>query len=222
MYRRDSELEPHNPGENQPTWLRGLGTAVFVPENFEPEYRYPVVVWLEASGAGFEARTWFPLITSRNTLAISLRPPRPGRRGWGTSRCHHRQALKYVGSSLAEVTAEVLVHPRRIFLAGREDGAAMAADLLCMKPEHFAGAILIDPTFGTARKPFDSRLDGRSSPALVATRQDADLQTLRNRCGSHLEIETVNGLTKTAFARTINSWLMRHVGSAAGGSVGSL
>ncbi len=63
---------PAEPGYNEATWLPGIGTAVFVPENFEPAYRYPIVIWPEESASSFEARTWFPLISPRNAVVISL------------------------------------------------------------------------------------------------------------------------------------------------------
>jgi pimeloyl-ACP methyl ester carboxylesterase len=203
-----AELNSHKPGFNAAVWLRGVGTAVFLPENFEPSYRYPVVVWLEASDSDFEARTWFPLITPRNAVAISLQPHGDGPTGWRTSSDDVWPALEYVGTSVAEVAAEIAVHPRRIFLAGRGDGAAMAADILCMEPERFAGAILIDPAAEAASLSLHDWRCQRRSPVLTARLKAAEIQLHRNHLRSRLEIETVSGLSKPALARLMNHWLM--------------
>ncbi len=213
MNRPDSALDSKELGYNRATWLRGVGTAVFVPENFEPGYRYPVVVWLEGSTAGFEAKTWFPLISPRNALAISLRPPHSGQDGWGTSQEDLWQALEYVGESVTEVAAEVAVHPRRIFLAGRADGAAMAANILRTSPERFAGAILIEPA--TDASPISRHLQrsGPASPVLVIS-HEAEIREFRKHYGSELNIETVSGSSKSALARSINRWLMAQIESA--------
>ena len=215
MCQSITQVHPHEPGYNEATWLRGVGTAVFVPENFEPAYRYPVVVWLEASGSGFEARTWFPLITPRNVLAISLQPESSGPAAWQTPPYDVSLALEYVGKSVAEVAAEIAVHPRRIFLAGSGDGAAMAADILCLEPVRFAGAILIDPTVGAASISPHARRCARRSPVLIARRREAKTPLHRNRLESRLEIETVSGLSKPALARAMNHWLMAQMESAA-------
>ena len=200
MSRPDSVLDSRALGHNQATWLRGVGTEVFVPENFEPSYRYPVVVWLEGSNSGFEARTWFPLISPRNVVAISPDDL------WG--------ALEYVGESVAEVAAEVVVHPRRIFLAGREDGAAMAADILYTEPERFAGAILIDPTVDATPASVDWKRDRPPSQVLVATKHDEEILKLQDRYGDQLEIESASEFSKPALARSINHWLMAQIDTA--------
>ena len=214
MCERITPGNPVEPGYNRATWLRGAGTAVFVPENFEPHYRYPVVVWLEASAAEFEARTWFPLITARNALAISLQPPGTEPAAWGRSLNDVRRALAYVGESVAEVAEEIAVHPRRIFLAGRGDGAAMAAGILRADSERFAGGILVDPTGEAAAVSRHAQRSARRSRVLVASCRGKETHTPWS-LHTHFDIETVSGLSKPQLAGAINHWLMEHVAAPA-------
>ncbi len=208
-----SPVRPHDPCCNAATWLQGAGAAIFIPENVEPAYRYPVVVWLEASESGFEARTWFPLISSRNALAISLQPEYPGAAGGNPSRRDIRRVLDCVCESVEDVAEEIAVHPRGLFLAGHGDGAVMAAEVLCSEPERFAGAILVAPTLEVASIALRARSGARRSPMLVARRQETSTPQRRNRLDLQLGIETVSRLSKSALARHMNHWLMTQLES---------
>lgn len=210
-----SRVRSHDPCCNPATWVQGVGTAVFIPENVEPAYRYPVVVWLESSDSGFEARTWFPLISSRNALAISLQSDCPGAAGRNPSRREIRRVLDCVCESVEDVAEEIAVHPRGLFLAGHGNGAVMAAEVLCSEPERFAGAILVDPTVEAASVALRARSGARRSSMLVATRQDTTTPQQRNRLDLPLGIETVSRLSKSALARHMNHWLMAQLESVA-------
>lgn len=195
---------PAEPGYNEATWLPGIGTAVFVPENFEPAYRYPVVVWLEESASSFEARTWFPLISSRNAVVISLQPDRSCPKGQPDSSLREWFSFEYVRRSAAEVAKEILIHPHRIFLAGRATGAAMAHDLSRAKPGCFAGAILIDPRAAS----LPPRRSTQRFPAPVATKRNLEVHLHQRCCCALPKARTISDLSKQVLARGINQWLI--------------
>ena len=206
--------------DRQPgTWIDGNGTAVFVPEGYEPGYAYPLVVWLEDSrGSGQAARDWFPRASERNCIVISLQPPLPADSlerdaEWRFSADDLWEALDYVGTAIAEVSAEMNVHPDRIFLAGDGDGATMACDLLCVDPDQFAGAIAFRPSGPHA----DGVLhDWRSTPSrsvlLLAETLDADRRLPLEQAG--LDVEWSADLAPSAISSRLIAWIMGHISTA--------
>jgi len=206
--------------DRQPgTWIDGNGTAVFVPEGYEPGYAYPLVVWLEDSrGSGETAKRWFPRASERNCVVISLQPPLPADSPssdaeWRFTADDLWEALDYVGTAIAEVSAEMNVHPDRIFLAGDGDGGTMACDLLCVDPDQFAGAIALMPSGAHA----DGALhDWRTTPSrsvlLLADELEADRRLHLDQAG--LDLEWSSDLAPSAIAARLIGWIMRHISTA--------
>ncbi len=199
-------------------WIEGEGTAVFVPEGYEPRYAYPVVVWLEGSDQADRdegARAWFPRASDRNAIVISLEPPLPGTEGpekaeWRFSADDLWEALDYVGTAVAEVSAEMNVHPDRVFLAGNGDGATVACDLLCVAPDDFAGAIAVSPRGPHA----DGALHDWRSTSTRSVLVLADLPDARRRQQFEdwgLAVEWENDLGPRQKASRIISWIMSHI-----------
>ena len=197
-------------------WIEGEGTAVFVPEGYESRYAYPVVVWLEGSdhsqAAG--ARSWFPRASDRNCIVISLEPPLVGSAGsspeWRSSPDDLWEVLDYVGTAVAEVSAEMNVHPDRVFLAGNGDGGSVACDLLCVDPDQFAGAIAVAPSGPQA----DGVLhDWRSIPSrsVLVLDCDAHSEWLRQLRQSGIDVDWEPDLPPRRMASRMIDWIMSHI-----------
>jgi phospholipase/carboxylesterase len=150
-----------------------LAEARFVPEAYEPNYAYPLLVWLH--GRGGDER-WMPelmpSLSRRNHVGLSLRAPepilRPGERagfGWGdafrepggtaqnvaeptdlVSALEHPVGAieEAVFESIFETRRLLHVHSERVFLFGVGEGAALALRLGLSYPERFAGVISIN------------------------------------------------------------------------------
>jgi predicted peptidase len=198
------------------TWIDGEGTAVFVPTGYEPTYAYPVIVWLEdSSGEGGGARRCFPLASDRNCIVISLLPPL---RSALTSRCGEWRnggddvwpAIEYVGTSVAEVAAEMNIHRKRVYLAGEGTGAAMACDLLSILPDQYAGALAIQPTGPVASASLhDWRGASKRSVLLVVPEAEhSSVATLRR---TRMEIEVLSGMGQDQIPAMLIRWVMSKI-----------
>jgi len=216
-------MRQSNPEDRSAAWIEGIGTSVFVPSSYTPSYSYPVVVWLESSsGDGQEARDWFPRVSDRNVVVISLQPPLVGESEdqplgtWRTRPDNVWEAMDYVEKSLAEVQDILSIHPERIFLAGREDGAAMAADLVCIHPHQFAGILAIDPAGPWADQ---SLADWRAlpgKPAFHASISSEDPAWLAHLERLGMSVQHVTPVSKAELAAEIGRWILSSIPTAAG------
>jgi phospholipase/carboxylesterase len=130
--------------------------SVFVPENYEPNYAYPLIVWLHETGASERdiARV-LPRISLRNYLGLSLRgtagcrrriPAVPGASaGYGWSRSLRAGELLQdeLQCRVRGLRREFHVNAERVFLAGAGDGGTAAWELFLARPEWFAGLAVL-------------------------------------------------------------------------------
>jgi predicted esterase len=148
------------------TRVRLRPSGVFVPENYEQNYAYPLIVWLhEAGRSERDIVNVLPQISMRNYLGLALR---------GTAKAHPRtqadgsvsQGFRWSRServkiafqdelhaSVRHLRQDYHVNSERIFLAGAGDGATLAWDLFLARPEWFAGLAVFGGRFPWRRRP---------------------------------------------------------------------
>lgn len=120
----------------------GRPVGLFVPEGYEPNYAYPLLVWLHGTGGDErDLIEQMPGISTRNCFGLSLRGPRPlaaGGYSWpdGSVAALERE----ISETVRRLRREYHIHSERIFLGGFERGAALALELLLRRPEWFGGA----------------------------------------------------------------------------------
>ncbi len=144
-----------HPTETEPEYL------VFVPENYEPRYAYPLLIWFHHAGSDEEQlERIMPFVSARNYLAIAPRGMAmrwdDGSVGYGWPQ--NPQGLGYaqyvVATALEKVAAKYHFSPRRIFVAGFADGGSMAVRLALTSPAQFAGAATLGGPIPTWGRPF--------------------------------------------------------------------
>jgi hypothetical protein len=111
----------------------------FVPEYYEGNYAYPLIVWLAAPDASpdeFERR--MTGISPRNCLGLQLPVD---------SASTTRQLLETVRDGVAELREFWNVHTERIIPAGVGCFGEAALRAVIAKPEWFGGAIALDAAF---------------------------------------------------------------------------
>jgi len=134
--------------------------AVYLPQPYEPNYAYPLIVWVQPTGCRLAPLNQIMTVLSERNylgtisrLALSVADPLRalslGTQGGAETRSRSTVPWNW----LQEVRRDVLharrqfhVHSERIYLAGVGPGATAAIQLLLAKPEWFAGTIAIDPT----------------------------------------------------------------------------
>ena len=109
--------------------------GVFVPENYEPNYAYPLVVWLHDAGRSErDIVDVLPHISMRNYLGLALRgtapaDPRVDNEGreltgyrWSRSQRMRLMFQDELYASVRQMRQDFHIHTERVFLAGRETG----------------------------------------------------------------------------------------------------
>ncbi len=125
----------------------------FLPTGYEPNYPYPLLVFLHGHGGNEEqVLRLAPRVSRRNYVAIGLRGPllvgtRPDGRGcfsWGPDGQAGMSVEDYLVRAVEQTRRNYHVHSERIFLAGVCEGATMAYRFALTHPEKVAGVISLN------------------------------------------------------------------------------
>jgi phospholipase/carboxylesterase len=130
--------------------MEGRPVHTFVPTGYEPNYPYPLIVFLHGHGGNEkQALRLAPEISRRNYLCIALRGPlplgpcddgEPGY-GWGADSPCSSILEDYILRAIEQTRRRFHVHSERIFLAGLWEGATIAYHMALTFPEKFGGVI---------------------------------------------------------------------------------
>jgi phospholipase/carboxylesterase len=124
-----------------------LHHCLFSPIHYEPNYAYPLLVWLHGCDSSeLELRQMMPVVSVRNYVGVA---PRGTRR---TSQTHRFYSWRQTPGEVADACQRVRdcieiaresfnIHDDRVFIAGRGEGGTMALRVGMEHPELFAGAI---------------------------------------------------------------------------------
>lgn len=179
--------------ERREAHLRRLdvGTTVLVPENYEPNYAYPLLVW---TGSIFDDECEFAARMS----AISMR---------------NLFGLRIVGgddaaSAVQRVRAEFNIHTERIVPIGVGRKASTALGLFLDNPIGYAGVICVNPMWGLkTRMPIPFRNPNlRDRHVLIAgmTNRAGRIARVLNTAGVNV---TRGGDGKTCW-RQVDRWMI--------------
>src|SRR5947209_2276360 len=167
----------------------------FLPTGYEPNYPYPLLVFMHGHGGNEEQSLRLaPRVSRRNYVAIGLRGPllvgvRPDGRGcfsWGADGQAGMAAEDYVFRAIEQTRRYYHVHSERIYLAGVCEGATMAYRFALNYPDKVAGVISLNgllprsaPAFGFRRvrglKVFAGHGIANAVAPLALARRDAKL-----------------------------------------------
>ncbi len=112
----------------------------FVPVHYEPNYRYPLIVWLHSDGFNEnQIDHVMPHVSTRNYLATGVRGTRAAdsaghRFDWHQSSTAIDAAHDKVLCAIDETCDRYSVHPDRIVLAGYRSGGTMAMRIAMRQP----------------------------------------------------------------------------------------
>src|SRR5262249_33418361 len=132
---------------------RRLPVRTFLPAGYEPNYPYPLLVFLHGNGGNEEQILRLaPRLSRRNYICIGLRGPQPlGTRpdgrlgdGWGDEGQCDDLLEDYVFRAVEQTRRNYHVHSERIYLAGFCEGAMLAYRLGLWFPERLAGVISLN------------------------------------------------------------------------------
>jgi phospholipase/carboxylesterase len=203
--------------------------GVFVPENYEPNYAYPLIIWLhEAGRSERDIVEVLPMISMRNYLGLALRGTArmygdaAGGFGWSRSRNAALKLEEQLHASVRRMRRDYHVHTERVFLVGAGEGGTMAWDLFLTRPKWFAGIAVLGGRFPWGRRPLRQFRTLRGKHALiVADGQNAPSPAQAEQVGRLLYAAGLEVAVRAPASgrpasrplfRQLDRWIMRSIG----------
>jgi phospholipase/carboxylesterase len=208
---------------------RGLPYSLFGPLHYEPNYAYPLIIWLHGTGGDErQLQRIMPLVSMRNYVSISARAPRPVEppaRGyqWTQSDRDVCAAEQSVFDCLELASARYRIARQRVFLAGYDSGGTMALRVGLKNPRRFAGALSLGGPFPIGHTPLlfietARRLplfitQGRRSSNYCEERTCEELRLFHSAGMMHvtLRIYPCGDELNTGMLHDMNVWIMEQV-----------
>ena len=153
----------------------------FGPKHYEPNYAYPLIVWLHAPGGDEQQLVRImPTISLRNYVGVAPRglcPSGGGRDrqsyGWPQTADQIQEAGYRVLDSIRAAARKFHVARSRVFLAGFDAGGTMAFRVAMSDPGRFAGVLSVCGPFPTGHAPFGRLTQARQLPVFLAVGRDS-------------------------------------------------
>jgi phospholipase/carboxylesterase len=203
----------------------------FLPTGYEPNYPYPLLVFLHGHGSSEEQILRLaPRLSRRNYICIGLRGPHAVTAratgglaySWGLDPNPDAAVEEYVLRSVEQTRRLYHVHSERIYLAGFREGATLAYRLALMYPERFGGIISLNGIMPRRGGPLLRLPDVRNlrvlighgiANALVPLSMAKDDYRLLYTAGLDIQLQTypTNHRIHPDMLRDVNRWIMRRI-----------
>lgn len=169
-----------------------LHAALFAPLHYEPNYAYPLLIWLHGHGDNeSQLKRVMPLISIRNYVAVAPRGLASEERSAGRDACHWPQqttdwsiAEQRIFDAIDLARARFHIAPRRVFIAGYDCGGTMAFRAAMAHPGHFAGVLSLCGRFPENGSPLRRLAYARRVPLFVACGRDSRSYSSAEVCGN--------------------------------------
>ncbi len=157
--------------------------SFFVPLHYEPNYAYPLVVWLHGPHDNeLQLKKILPHVSTRNYVAVAPRATAASdqdddsqiRFRWLQGKTHVHLAEQRVLDAIDEAARRWNIAPARTFVAGLQCGGTMALRLALRNPERFAGALSFGGPFPTSSAPLARLNQVRKLPLFLAIMPKSD------------------------------------------------
>lgn len=203
--------------------------ATFAPAQYEPNYKYPLLVWLHgAESSEGELPVVMPHVSLQNMVAVAPRGDDSDAEGkrfcWSQSLRGIGHAEDAVEAAIEKAERRFSVHKSRVFIGGVGQGGAMAMRLALRQPEWFAGAISIDGPLPQGRQLLARIKAARDLPLLIASSRDSQSYPQASVCrdlsllhaaGIGVDVRQYPGneTLTTEMLADINRWVMDRIGA---------
>lgn len=202
-----------------------LHHCLFSPIHYEPNYAYPLLVWLHGPDSSeLELRQMMPHVSVRNYVGVAprgtCRTSKTQRLyGWRQTSGEVADACQRVRDCIDIAREKFNIHGDRVFVAGYGEGGTMALRVGMEHPELFAGAISLGGPVPRGGNAFHRINAARKLPLMISASTDKDSYTneqlmadvrLLHSGGFSLNVMLYpegDGLTNTMFS-DIDSWMM--------------
>lgn len=202
----------------------GHPISVYLPENYEPGYAYPLVIWLHGDGGSEEdIQLLMPLISDRNYIGLAIRAPQGNwQQAAGTDTVDFEMDLH---ATVGRIRKQFNVHSERIYLSGFGNGATLAARLLLSQPEWFAGAAMLGGQLPNTERPL-ANLDALRNKRVLWMAGETDRSFDPDAAGNALRLLHIAGVQTSirtfetghqiveGMLTELNNWIMRGINTA--------
>jgi phospholipase/carboxylesterase len=209
---------------------RAWPLRTFLPLGYEPNYPYPLLVFLHGNGSSEEQILRLaPRLSRRNYICIALRGPVAGASrpdgcpsfSWGDDPTN-AMVEEYVFRAIEQTRRNFHVHSERLYLAGFREGATLAYSLGLTFPERFAGVISMNGCMPRRGGPLLRLPDVRKlnvlighgvANAIVPQRLARDDFRLLYTAGLSVKLHSyaTNHRIHLDMLRDIDRWIMRQI-----------
>lgn len=224
-------------GADHASSRRGSASPVsyFLPTRYEPNYKYPLVVWLHNDGADHrQVAEVMPHISTQNFISVGVRGSRAcdsagHQYSWLQSPLGGAIAEEAVFAAIDAVSERYSVNPSRIYLAGYREGGTTALRVALRNPTMFDGVISIDGKLPRGGQPLMQLSAARKLAVFSAVALEGTSYPLSEICddlrlwhAANLRLDmrqyTVDDCMVVEVMRDINAWIMARVtGQQVGG-----
>ncbi len=164
----------------------GPAHAVFAPLHYEPNYAYPLLVWLHGPrDSERQLQRVMPHVSMRNYVAVAPRGTEQlatGGYDWPQSEDHILLAEHRVLAAIHAASERFNICESRVFLAGLSSGGTMAYRLALSHPQLAAGVLSIGGSFPSGGAPLRRLAEVRKLPIFLATGRDSEAYTPNQVC----------------------------------------
>jgi phospholipase/carboxylesterase len=212
--------------------------CLIAPESYEPNYAYPLFIWLHApQGTEREICQIMPRLSTRNYAAVGVRGPVECPQGFdwkdNSADCEEpdldltidsivERSCDRVFNAIERASKNYSINPQRIFLAGYHHGGTMAARIALMFPNRFSGAISINGPLPQGQGLLRCWHSARQVNLLVCLGQDATEFSPKSLCQQlpwvhtaglslHVRQYPVGNDLTTVMLSDMNQWIMEQV-----------
>jgi phospholipase/carboxylesterase len=206
-----------------------LPHCLFLPQHYEVNYSYPLIVWLHgADDDERQVNRIAPLVSLRNYAAIGPRGTvacqQAGYR-WSQKMEHIAAAEERVFKSIRIASRWLNIASTRIYLAGYGCGGTMALRLALANPGRFAGVLSIGGGLPTTLRPLARFDELRGTKVFLATGRHSDeypeaavcrdlrLMHAANMAVNLRQYPTGDDVTTDMLA-DMNRWIMEQIATA--------
>ncbi|HET6880898.1 MAG TPA: alpha/beta hydrolase-fold protein, partial [Pirellulales bacterium] len=213
-------------------------TALFAPMHYEPNYAYPLLVWLHPAGDDeSQLKRIMPLVSMRNYVAVAPRAPQgldaatdKPLHAWPVTgdpstvdRWNLSEQLIFDAVELAQTRFHIA--SRRIFVAGYDGGGTMAFRLAMDYPQRFAGVLSLCGRFPSGQTPLKRISLARQVPVFLACGRDSRRYASAEVC-EHLKLFHSAGMNVSlrqypcghemvpAMLGDMDRWMMEQIAAA--------
>ena len=159
----------------------GMQHALFAPLHYEPNYSYPLVVWLHGPGdRETQLLDVMPTLSMRNYVGVGPRGDSTRRSAWPSD--SQQEAERAVFGCIEVARSRFNIAPHRIFLAGLDCGGSMAFRIGLNHPQAFAGLLSVGGPFPLGSMPL-ARLElARQLPLFIAQGRYSETYPVERTC----------------------------------------